>query len=187
MQARIDALDVELQAQTTKHEGDVERAAAAAQLRSQALEEVAQLTQSLARVLEEQASSLQKHINSSTAVQALGSHAVAAVQSAVNSALELNSTQTSAFEEGSPSEGHEFAAYITLLSAAHDAAKKMLLMYDEIDLLGVSLEQDEQHRNISQAFQVHHCLLPSRDSMVCSVFMFGVKILQSLCRSCKVC
>ena len=136
-----------------QHKGDVERAKAASQERDQALEEVAQLTQSLSEFLEAQANMLQNHINSDATVRALGSDAVSVVRSAVNGALELGKPQDSVSPEGSVDE-HAVSTVISSLSATNDVATAMLSMYAEIDLMGVSVERATQHGNISEELQV---------------------------------
>lgn len=157
MQAQIDALEEELQDQvanfTKQHEGDIERAEAASQQRNQALEEVAQLTQSLSAVLEVQANDLQNQINSNATVRALGAQAVSVVRSAVSKALDLGTAQDPALDEDCADENTS-STVISSLSATNDAAKTMLSMYAEINLMRVAVDWATQQGNLNQEVQV---------------------------------
>lgn len=168
LQVRIQALESELQDQltqfTTQHESDVRLAEAAETQRISFASDATQLTQHLSEVLQSQANSLQQSVKSSAAVRALGSDAVANVQSVMSHVLALDPAQTAAFKEGL--DGHDSSTEIASLATMHVAAKDMLLMYDE--LLSASLKHAEQQASLREELQVR----PSVGSVSVNAFDF---------------
>jgi hypothetical protein len=157
LQDRVDALEAEFPAQlmrlTTQHEERVQQLEAAEQQHCQALGELAQLNQNLCILLGSLANSLQQSIHSGAVAKAMSSDAVATVQQAVISALELEPVRSS--DSVDSSEAHSISASIASSLRVHDAASKMILIYH--DVFEGCLKQAEQHITLSMELKVCNC------------------------------
>lgn len=155
LQARVDALETELQTQSaqfeTQHAADVQQVTAA----EQHLAEVEKLADELSEALKTQAASLQEVMKSNSTVPALmhGSDTAAAVQDAVNSALELSSKDTSESKESS--HGRGMSTVVSCISSVYHVVQNMMQMQDK--LWSASVGQVEENEKMDQELKVCPC------------------------------